>query len=245
VSELLRLYGADELGREGYPFAWDRCPHCGGSGVRTSEDLGGPGTQSFCPVCQGAGSIKDLIRELADHRCIRCGHPYRKGEHGNGEWSPCDSNCDHAGPVRVMEIGGQWVEYDDAPGPIAALGGLLVREAQWRILTVHHLTGSWGNHQIAKRDCRWWNLASLCQKCHLLIQGKVRMERRWLHEHAEWFKPYVEDDPLLVEVKIADWWRLLVAVGRMDAEYLRGLPAHVRPSAEFIAALDAGGKTDG
>lgn len=199
MSELLRVYGLDELRREGYPFAWDRCPECEGSGVRTSEDLGGPGTQSFCPACQGAGSIKDLIRELAGHGCVRCGHPYRKGQHGNGQWSPCDEHCVHGGPYRWREpisagAQGGYQEIRDrrageATGSLVARGVLVLGE--WRILTVHHLTGSWGNHQIAKRDCRWWNLASLCQKCHLLIQGKVRMERRWLHEHADWFKPYV------------------------------------------------------
>jgi hypothetical protein len=57
-------------------------------------------------------------------------------------------------------------------------------EAQWRILTVHHLNG-------IKHDCRWWNLVSLCQRCHLTIQAKVRMERPWTKEHSEWFKPYV------------------------------------------------------
>lgn len=57
-------------------------------------------------------------------------------------------------------------------------------EAQWRILTVHHLNG-------IKADCRWWNLVSLCQRCHLEIQAKVHMERRYRHEHSEWFKPFV------------------------------------------------------
>lgn len=51
-------------------------------------------------------------------------------------------------------------------------------------LTVHHLTGE-------KDNCRWWNLAPLCQRCHLQIQGKVIMHRPWLLEHSEWFKPYV------------------------------------------------------
>jgi hypothetical protein len=49
---------------------------------------------------------------------------------------------------------------------------------------VHHLDEVKGN-------CRWWNLAALCQRCHLQIQGKVRMERVWAWEHSEWFKPYV------------------------------------------------------
>lgn len=54
----------------------------------------------------------------------------------------------------------------------------------WRILTVHHLDGD-------KFNCRWWNLAALCQRCHLKIQGRVIMDRPWLFEHSEWFRPYV------------------------------------------------------
>jgi len=51
-------------------------------------------------------------------------------------------------------------------------------------LTVHHLDGN-------KANCEWWNLAALCQRCHLCIQGKVVMNRVWMFEHSEWFKPYV------------------------------------------------------
>lgn len=54
----------------------------------------------------------------------------------------------------------------------------------WRILTVHHLDGD-------KANCRWWNLAALCQRCHLAIQGKVKMEQTYLYPHSEWFRPYV------------------------------------------------------
>jgi len=57
-------------------------------------------------------------------------------------------------------------------------------EAQWRILTVHHLDGD-------KANCRWWNLAALCQRCHLTIQGRVVMDRIYPWEHTDWFKPYV------------------------------------------------------
>ena len=56
-------------------------------------------------------------------------------------------------------------------------------EAHWRILTVHHLTG-------AKADCRWWNLAALCQRCHLEIQGRVCMERPYALTHSAWFCPH-------------------------------------------------------
>lgn len=51
-------------------------------------------------------------------------------------------------------------------------------------LTVHHLDND-------KSNTRWWNLAALCQRCHLHIQSKVRMERVWMFEHSEWFRPFV------------------------------------------------------
>lgn len=51
-------------------------------------------------------------------------------------------------------------------------------------LTVHHLDMNPANYE-------WWNLAALCQKCHLQIQAKVVMERVWMFDHSEWFKPYV------------------------------------------------------
>lgn len=51
------------------------------------------------------------------------------------------------------------------------------------MLTVHHL-------DLNKSNCEWWNLAALCQRCHLQIQGKVIMERLYMFEHSAWFKPY-------------------------------------------------------
>lgn len=118
-------------------------------------------------------TIKHAVREQAGHRCIRCQHPYVKGA---GAWSPCDERCTHGGPLRI----------DGREIPAISEGFVvgMVVEAAWRILTVHHLDGDKGN-------CRWWNLTSLCQRCHLEIQCKVHMDRRWLKPHSEWFKPYV------------------------------------------------------
>jgi hypothetical protein len=50
-------------------------------------------------------------------------------------------------------------------------------------LTVHHL-------DINPANCEWWNIPALCQRCHLSIQSKVIMERLWMFEHSDWFKPY-------------------------------------------------------
>lgn len=156
----LRVYlDPAEIGSDGYPLAWHGA--CPGSGT-----------------CK---PIKDLVREQAGHRCLRCGHPYRTGEHGRGEWSPCDERCVHGGPVRYqgVKIGlGEWQHYDGSDVTVCEYV-----EAQWRILTVHHLNG-------VKHDCRWWNLVALCQRCHLTIQGRVVMERVYPFEHSGWFKPY-------------------------------------------------------
>jgi 5-methylcytosine-specific restriction endonuclease McrA len=56
--------------------------------------------------------------------------------------------------------------------------------AQGYLLTVHHL-------DLSPANCAWWNLAALCQRCHLSIQSRVIMERTWLLPHSEWFRPFV------------------------------------------------------
>lgn len=170
-NELLRLYAPElECGSDGYPYAWHE-------------------------------SIKHEVRAAAGHRCVRCGHPYPPGiaaDHPRGEWTPCDELCDHDGPGRheptvidrkpapegmpafISDDG--WVHFDNADVPWFVDRGIVI-EARWRILTVHHL-------DARKWNCLWWNLAALCQRCHLQIQGKVRMAQTYPFEHAEWFKPY-------------------------------------------------------
>lgn len=51
-------------------------------------------------------------------------------------------------------------------------------------LTVHHLDGNKSNNED-------WNLAALCQRCHLSIQGKVNMFQFYMFEHSDWIKPHV------------------------------------------------------
>jgi hypothetical protein len=125
-------------------------------------------------------TIKHAVRAEAGHRCVRCQHPYEKGA---GAWSPCDERCNHDGPLRYLTTEG-YGEVDPAVARRLIYDHGQCIEAAWRILTVHHLDGDKGN-------CRWWNLAALCQRCHLEIQCKVHMDRRWLKPHSEWFKPYV------------------------------------------------------
>lgn len=206
----------DERLDHDYPPEWGRCPECAGTGRRASRDGGrsfahppmavlpsdpsltgygvtpGPGVWEWieCVQCAGMGSVKAMVRLLAGHRCERCHHPYipkadakKLGvERTPYHWSPCDERCRHRGPMRVWTTEG-WEEVN----PTEEACGSMVHavdgnaEAEWRILTVHHLDGD-------KANLKWWNLAALCQRCHLTIQGRVIMERVYPNEHSAWFK---------------------------------------------------------
>lgn len=218
MSELLIDYSGTDTGRDGYPHAWHRCPRCEGDGAA-------------CIDCLGAGSAKELVRQMAGHRCVRCGHAYRPGcgtwsagELGSdviasedGElaepaglfswpeekvnpppevpnpvlWSPCDALCTHGhGPAAPVRWRGAehrpWsLLSPDYRGTIAdVIRSGSEAQAAWRILTVHHL-------DEVKTNCRWWNLMSACQRCHLDIQRRVKMDRAYPWPHSEWFQPYV------------------------------------------------------
>jgi hypothetical protein len=157
---VLRQYERWECIGDGYPQAW----HHGQLS---------PPPYEFAPLSEHSliPAIKDLIREQADHRCLRCRHPYKKGDpriSEKGEWSPCDEQCMHGGHLeRDLRLSTDMTAW----------------EARWRILTVHHLDED-------KANCRWWNLVALCQRCHLRMQRAVIMNRPWHFEHSEWFKPY-------------------------------------------------------
>jgi len=196
----------DERLSHDYPPEWSRCRRCGGLGFVALDGLEGP-VSAKCGACLGMGSVKAMVRLLAGHRCERCGHPYipkgdaKKlgivpsgvgGEHMGGRWSACDERCTHDGRVRVwVETEGDtedadWLEISALRpiGELIAECGGQPHEAEWRILTVHHLDGD-------KANLAWWNLAALCQRCHLEIQAKVVLERVYPYEHSDWFKPHV------------------------------------------------------
>jgi len=54
-----------------------------------------------------------------------------------------------------------------------------------RVLTVHHLDGD-------KSNSARWNLAALCQRCHLSIQARVDWHQGYLYEHSPWMQRHVE-----------------------------------------------------
>lgn len=129
------------------------------------------------------------VRAAAGHRCVRCGHPFESGQHGKGEWSPCDEQCTHNGPMRITSHD----DCRDAPmilevarrnaGDIVKDSNTALVEAKWRVLTVHHLDGD-------KANDYWANTVALCQRCHLQIQTTVDPRVPWFLEHSTWFKPY-------------------------------------------------------
>lgn len=171
MSQLLRQYEAWECGEDGYPRAWHHSTAYGS--YPAGHTLANP-------------PIKDLIRMEADHRCLRCLHPYPPGitkMHPRGEWTPCSKYCQHRDPLRIL-VEGEWMEtvygVDDA-GQLVRMGKTV--ESRWRILTVHHLDED-------KANCRWFNLAALCQRCHLRMQRAVVMGRPYHYAHSEWFKPF-------------------------------------------------------
>lgn len=55
-------------------------------------------------------------------------------------------------------------------------------------LTVHHLV-------YDKNLCERWNLAALCQECHLKVQGRANMFQTFMFESIppfDWFKPHLD-----------------------------------------------------
>lgn len=178
LAVLFRRYEPYECGPDGYPYAWHEM---------TIREPRASGMEMMWPA------IKDYVREQAGHRCLRCGHPYPPGiakTNPGGEWTPCDEHCTHGQPFRVSQPAAGWWEPNNRK-----VAGWHVSEARehgwpepvvcahWRILTVHHLDED-------KANCRWWNLAALCQRCHLRMQRAVVMGRPYHYEHSDWFKPY-------------------------------------------------------
>lgn len=132
-------------------------------------------------------AVSDRVWAEAGHRCIRCLHPYKKGEHGKGEWTPCDEHCNHRQPLANSATGeGTTILYNLFPlytaGEMVKRGSTVF--AQWRIGTVHHFDGN-------KANCVWWNLLALCQRCHLKTQARVDPQVPYILEHSVWLKPYV------------------------------------------------------
>lgn len=53
------------------------------------------------------------------------------------------------------------------------------------VLTVHHLDG-------IPENVEDYNLAALCQRCHLKIQARVDMDQGFMFAHSDWMQPFIE-----------------------------------------------------
>ena len=121
--------------------------------------------------------IAHEVKDAAGWRCVRCGHPHESP----GAHVDCDDGCDvtRHPEWNTRDIGSPARRGPD--GRIWVLGG----KRRQRVLTVAHLDDNKGND-------RWWNLAALCQVCHLSTQSRIEMERPWvITPHSAWFRPYV------------------------------------------------------
>lgn len=119
------------------------------------------------------------VKDAADWRCVRCGHPHESPK----ERIPCDDKCDLTKHIEIAHIATMLQDEDEKLYLFRRADNLWPSQRQ-RVLTVHHLDGQ-------KYNLAWWNLAALCQVCHLQIQGKVNMFQQYPLEHSSWFRPYV------------------------------------------------------
>jgi hypothetical protein len=129
------------------------------------------------------------VKDEAGWRCVRCGHPHESPK----ERIPCDDKCDLTKHPEIIDIFALTQNHPKTTDLFALTQDKelnLFRNANdlWpnqrqRVLTVHHLDGF-------KQHLAWWNLAALCQVCHLQIQGKVNIFQEYILEHSSWFRPY-------------------------------------------------------
>ena len=87
------------------------------------------------------------------------------------------------------------------------------------MLTVHHLEGNHGD----KFNIELWNLAALCQRCHLRVQNKIkflRIPQRFNWENLSYY-PLTEHSPWMARhIKAYNVWAFLNDGPQIPLEYL-------------------------
>jgi hypothetical protein len=97
---------------------------------------------------------------------------------------------------RERALGGKYpIEWPGVAWLVKTMAGWICERCGHRhdpdprtgfVLTVHHLDGN-------KANLQHWNLAALCQKCHLRIQNRVNFMQDWPFEHSPWMARHVAD----------------------------------------------------
>lgn len=129
------------------------------------------------------------VKEEAGYRCVRC-------RHRGAVWVPTGVDPDRFAQVLRKKYGKTTGRVDRVEGGAWIRSGRLPcdeecdpwyhqpQDRRLRVLTVHHVDNDKGN-------LAWWNLAALCQVCHLQVQGRVVLAQTWAQPHSRWFWPYV------------------------------------------------------
>lgn len=84
-------------------------------------------------------------------------------------------------------------------------------------LTVHHLDKN-------KWNLEHWNLAALCQRCHLKIEHRVNFYQVWMFEHSRWMAIHVADYNEWVLRQPTPRPPLLPLYGIIDRDYSQEWP---------------------
>ena len=122
--------------------------------------------------------VANAIKEAAGWRCERCHHP------DEPPWKIGGSRTEQWNRLRDPDMAGDgWFQTGRSPCDDLCTHPQ-TDPAKQRMLTVHHL-------DLDKSNVEDWNLAALCQGCHLSVQGRVDMHQEYVFAHTDWMKPHV------------------------------------------------------
>lgn len=134
--------------------------------------------------------ISYRAKRLHGFRCERCHHPHvpRRPERiiydlWNHDWEVTASVVWARAPRTTLAFAWPWrrVRQNTKCDGFCTHAG----DSKHRILTTHHLDGD-------KSNWRLWNLAALCQVCHLQVQAKICWDQTYLGEHSIWLIWHIE-----------------------------------------------------
>ncbi len=136
--------------------------------------------------------IAYAAKERAGWRCERCRHPdeppWKIGGSRTTQWNRLRDpflNPDNVAFQRAPSVCDELCSHPPEPDRVAAYIGRGDHLAKQRMLTVHHL-------DLNKSNCADWNLAALCQGCHLTIQAKVHFDQAYQFDHTPWMQWHVD-----------------------------------------------------